>query len=145
VVGIGSFYSFQSAVRLNAPGASQVSGSSAGDQESEALMRRLRRAVILESTAQSVTTLLAPGMEGTLSARTSSMVLNGDKSNTYDIFRFVANKCQNELGCSREQAALMTLQVMQDAIQQEGGRFTLNLAFKAYRQQLDLGSPSASA
>ena len=111
MVGIGAFYNFQSAVRLNGHGANKATESSGG-KDRDALLNRVRKAIILEGTTQSVTTLLAPGMEGTLSARESSMVLNGDKSNAYDVFRFVADKCENELGCSREQAALMTLQVM---------------------------------
>lgn len=144
MIGIGSFNNFQSVSRLNRQDVSKAPAQSES-QGSEALLHRLRKAIILETEAMSVSTLLAPGMKATFSERVSSLSLNGDKSNTYDIFRYVADKCQNQLGCTREQAALLTLQVMQEAINAEGGRLTVNLAFKAYRQQLDFGIPPASA
>ena len=73
-----------------------------------------------------------------------SVEVAGHKSGAGDMHRFIASQLQSA-GYSAEQAALLTLQIMQEALKTNGDTLDIRLGMSAYQQQLELTFGPASA
>lgn len=74
-----------------------------------------------------------------------ALAASGHKSAAGDIHRYIQRQLQDGLGYSEEQAALLTLQIMSEAIKGDGENVAIALGITAYRQQAELAFGPAAA